>query len=360
MVDRIFLVHRSRDRKVDGIRDYGERLADELSSRSIEVEFGPVFRRGSSELRAWMRIWARFCRAGRGSAIVVQYNPFSFARWGFAPWLPAILLALKISWRRPRIAIMVHEPYVPMKSLKWTVMGLWQRFQLAALRLAADVVFASNDRWSDRFRGRPPRRPAHHLPVGSNLPDRRSERGAERRRCGLEDGTLAVAVIARDHETWLQSYAVGALNAIAGTGGPVTLLLLGAEAPALSNLDSRIVVQKTGYLPGDALGEKLAAADLFLAPLSDGVSTKRGTVMAALQHGLPVVATEGPATDTVLRCSGSAITLTPVGSPNQFATAAVVVATDEPARNAQATAARELYEQQFDWAVISEKLLAAL
>jgi glycosyltransferase involved in cell wall biosynthesis len=360
MVERVLVLYRGGERRVDAIRTYGARLAAELSRRSVAVELGPEGSGGGgAEIGAWLRLWRSVRGAGRGTAVVVQYNPFSFARWGFAPWLPLFLLSLRLWPRRPSIAVMVHEPYVPMTSLRWTAMGLWQRLQLAAVRFAADAVFTSTDVWSDRFGRQLPRRPSHHLPVGSNLPDRRSARAVERRRLGFEEGTLVLAAIGRRHDTWLADYVVAAANATAAER-PVALLLLGAEAPALPGLDARIDLIAPGYLPEDELSAKLAAADLFLAPLADGLSTKRSAVMAALQHGLAVVATAGEVTDAVLRGPGSGIALVPVGRSDRFTAETLQLAKDPAARAEGAAAGRRLYEGQFDWPVICERLLASL
>jgi glycosyltransferase involved in cell wall biosynthesis len=362
MVERVILVHSDRGRIVDGIRDHSQRLAQELSRQSIRVELRSCIAgggRGQGHMDA-LRAWRELRRSGEASVIVLQYSPFCFARWGFAPWLPACLLTIKASRSRPMVALMVHEPYVPMISWRWALMGLWQRLQLSALRLAADVVFTSIDPWAKRFEAQLPKRPVHHLPVGSNFPDSRSQRHEERRRMGIDDDTLVVATMGRDHPAWLSDYVAGAANAIAGSGRPLALLSMGAEAPTLSSLDPSITVHTPGYLESGELACKLAAADLFLAPLIDGISTRRGTVMVALQHALPVVGTAGPLTDPILRESNSALRLTQVGNKELFANAAVRLADDPHARASTGAAARLLYERNFDWPVIVRKLLAGL
>jgi glycosyltransferase involved in cell wall biosynthesis len=73
-----------------------------------------------------------------------------------------------------------------------------------------------------------------------------------------------------------------------------------------------------------------------------------------------VVATQGPVTDSILRGGGPAIALTPVGRRDEFVAAAVAVAGDGAGRAARAAAARRLYERNFDWPVISERLLDSL
>ncbi len=358
MVERVTLVHGDRGGTVDGIRDHTARLIEELSRHPVSAAGLRV--RPGGRIGGSLRIWRRLRRERGRSAIVLQYSPFCYARWGFAPWLPACLLAIRAGGGRPTLALMVHEPYVPMTSWRWAAMGLWQRAQLGALRLAADVVFTSIEPWARRFEAQPPSRPVHHLPVGSNFPDARRERDAERSRLGIEEGTIAIACLGRDHPGWLGGHVVAAVNSVARGGRKVALLSLGAEAPRLDGVDPSVAVLAPGFLDPGRFSAKLAAADLFLAPLANGVSTRRGSLMAALQHGIPVAGTDGPLTDSVLREATAALCLTPVGDVEGFSRSVARLAGGPAARVAAGAAARRLYEREFDWPVIAERLLAAL
>jgi len=53
-------------------------------------------------------------------------------------------------------------------------------------------------------------------------------------------------------------------------------------------------------LAGDDVGDHLMSADCILAPFVDGLSTRRGSVVAAFQHGIPVVSTSSIWTDHLL------------------------------------------------------------
>ena len=221
-------------------------------------------------------------------------------------------------------------------------------------------MLTSIEPWARRFERQHPKRPTHHLPVGSNFPDARHGRVEERDRLGVAEETLVISCLGRQHPGWLSEYAVAAVNAIARSGRPLALLNLGAEAPGLSGLDSAVAVHKPGYLRAERFATMLAASDLFLTPLVDGVSTRRGSLMAALQHGLPVVGTVGPLTDSVLREAGPALHLTEVGDVDSFSRSAAQLANDPAARARAGAAARALYEREFEWSVIADKLLAAL
>ena len=92
-------------------------------------------------------------------------------------------------------------------------------------------------------------RPVHHLPVGSNFPDARGARAAERARLGTPPEGLVIACLGRDHQGWLGAYVVAAANAIAAAGRPLTLLNLGAGAPEPAGLAATVRVESPGSSP---------------------------------------------------------------------------------------------------------------
>jgi glycosyltransferase involved in cell wall biosynthesis len=344
----LILCNRSAGR-VDAIRDASAQLAAALR---VEGADAAVCQRPDGGR------WPGRDREERWDVVLLQYNPFLYGRWGFAPWLVARWWRLRLRRRRPRLALMVHEPYVPMEGWRWTLMGLWQRLQLALLRAASDVVFASIQAWAQSLDRLPPARPTAHLPVGSNLPDRRERRAAARRELGAGAGTLVVATLSGGHPSHDLRLVEEALAALAERGRDVLFLALGAGARLPGALPPGVRVVRPGELPGEDLAACLAAADVFLAPLVDGVSTRRTTAMAALQHGLPVVATDGPLTDDLFRRIPNAVQLVPLGEPERFA-AEVVRLAERPAERASVGRAGELlYRSRLDWAVSARRLLA--
>jgi glycosyltransferase involved in cell wall biosynthesis len=359
MVERLIVLHGDRAAAIDGIRDHTRELAAALARSGPRVAVCPIDTRGRA-VRRWARSWRRLTRLGPEDAVVIQYSPFCWGRRGFAPGLLAMVAALRARPRRPTIALLVHEPFVPMSSWRWALMGAWQRLQLALLRLAADVVFVSIEPWARRLAGWLPKRPSLHLPVGSNFPDARGRREGERERLGVAPETLVLACLGRDHPAFLRGHVVGAVNAVAPLGRPLQVLNLGGEAPALEGVAAGIAVDTPGFLESEEFAARLAAADIFLLPTVDGASTRRGSLMAALQHGLPVLATEGELTDAVLRRAGAGPVLTAVADEAGFRRAAVRLAGDAEARAAVGAAGRRLYERDFDWSVTARRLLAAL
>lgn len=362
-----------RDGGADGIRDHTARLAEELS-RAVRVEvlaeqgLDPAGLPGiplrtcfSSDHPASVLAVPGAVAAAGADWLFVQYSPFCYGRWGLNPYLPlAIALARR---RRPglRVALMIHEPFVPVTGPKNAVMTAWQRPQLLALGLAADVVFASIAPWVQRFRAWFPGRPVVHLPVGSNLPAATRSRLAARQAIGVGDGVLLLGLFGTAHPSRLLDRVAAACQAVRAAGLDAALLYVGPDGAAVAAALDGLPLVDAGYLPAAAAADRLAAVDVYLAPFSDGVSTRRTSFMAGLQQGLATLATAGPLSDELLlREAGRSFLLAPVASPEAFAREAARLAGDPPLRRRLGEAGRALYAREFAWDRVVGRLLASL
>jgi glycosyltransferase involved in cell wall biosynthesis len=358
---RLAVVTARSTTRADGIRDYTLCLLHELEARQRwEVSLARRALGGGWEDSAAGAPRRTMPSAVRGAdAILLQYNPFSYGRRGFAPSLLLELARLKLTRSRPLVALMVHETYVDMKNWRWALMGAWQRFQLRALRALTDVQFCATEAWGERLaRGRQAAN-VHHLPVGSNFPDRRAHRARERRRLGVDADGVVLACFGLRDPGRLESHVWTAAEAVARSGRTVLLLSLGS-GPASDRRHGAVRVYAPGFLDDEAVARALSTADIFLAPYGDGVSTRRTTVMAALQHGIAVVGTDGPLTDTVLRESTQALRLVPIEQRDRFAHEVAALAASRDGRAALGRAGRALYESRFDWPVLADRLLELL
>jgi glycosyltransferase involved in cell wall biosynthesis len=181
-----------------------------------------------------------------------------------------------------------------------------------------------------------------------------------RRRLELANSDIALASLSTGLAGRLFDYTVRASNTLATEWKNVVLLHLGAGAPKASGLLDSVRILQPGRLPDGELASWLSAADLFLAPFVDGVSTRRGSMMAALQHAVPVVGTTGRLTDTVLTQATNALLLVPVGRPDLFAEAVVELASAREEAARLGSSGRKLYESSFDWPVLARRLLHEL
>src|SRR5207244_1468495 len=105
----------------------------------------------------------RCVEADRPDWVLLQYNPFSYGRWGLNPYLPLVMWRLRRRCPETRFALLVHEPFVPITSWKFAIETVWQRWQLWLLGQNADLIFFSIEPWAQRFRSWFPHKPVLHL-----------------------------------------------------------------------------------------------------------------------------------------------------------------------------------------------------
>jgi glycosyltransferase involved in cell wall biosynthesis len=112
----------------------------------------------------------------------------------------------------------------------------------------------------------------------------------------------------------------------------------------------------TGRRPDDEVSRILAAADLFVAPFDGGASIRRGSLMAGIAHGLPVVSTAAAVASAYLR-DGDNVALVPPRDARALAArlAALLAAPAERARLADG--ARKL-AARVAWPAIAEETRA--
>ena len=249
---------------------------------------------------------------------------------------------------------MVHEPYVPIRDLRSLAMGAGQRAQLFAVARSAQLVLGASEAWA-RLVTRAARlsRRARVAAVGSNLPDARGAREAERRRLEIGSGTVVLSHLSTPHPSRPAEHVVRAANGVAAAGLRVVLLNLGAHAPSLS--------ASTPGSPSARRGEsrtrRSARADRRLRHLPVPVCRRGlgpahvvdGGAAAGMLRGGHRVADHG------CRPRGGEIELTAVGDVRDSPSAS----SGSPAIRSGgrlAEGARRLYVQHFSWPVLAADL----
>ncbi len=112
-------------------------------------------------------------------------------------------------------------------------------------------------------------------------------------------------------------------------------------------------VHWTGFLSPARVSAHLAAADLMVMPYRDGVSLRRGTLMAVLAHGRPLLTTAPVAAAPVPELRhGENVWLVPPDDATALAAAITVLAADPGQRAQLGRGAREV-AGLFDWGRIA-------
>lgn len=328
---------------VDAIDQYSRHLVEALANRGVGARYEPAGLSPVAAAAAW----------DRPAWVALQYNPFRYGRAGFAPALGRDALRLKRAG--VPLVVMVHEAWVKMVDPRATLIGAWQRRQLRALVRLADATTTSTE-----VLAREIGHASVHVPVAANIAPVPATGAQARRLLGLDD-VLTVTLFGRAHPSRALDHAEAAIGVLARSHGgeKLAVLNLGADAPR-PKVPSGVKVVSPGRQDERALSLGLSASDVVLLPFIDGVSTRRGTLMAALAHGRAVVGLAGENTDSILAAHRDAITLTPVGDRDAFTRAVLNLAVDPDRRRALGDAGRRLYEANFDWPVLAAKVIGVL
>ena len=147
--------------------------------------------------------------------------------------------------------------------------------------------------------------------------------GSMRRSRGIGEDSTILTLFGSDHWSRQAGLAAAALRRLLEEGIDAHLVVLGhavrlvqAELERGAGLPQERV-HRLGFLPEAEVSRWLSATDLFLAPFSDGVSTRRTSLFAAFEHGRAVVATVGANTDREF-FDPSFLRLVPAGDAVRF------------------------------------------
>jgi glycosyltransferase involved in cell wall biosynthesis len=293
--------------------------------------------------------------------VLLQFNQFSYGRWGLNPWLPLTMKAIKRRNPSVQTAVMMHENFVPPHSLKNRVMRIWQRWQFCSLIQTADRAMFSIQPWVERYGSWFPGKTLMHLPVGSNIPVVQIGREEARERLEISSDTCVLGIFGTFRDARMMELMRKAALKAQREGHKILVLYVGPHGESVRNSLVGIPVLGDGPFPPEEVSRRFAAMDVYLSPYIDGVSTRRGAMMAALQHGIATVGTSGHQTDSILlEQDGTAFLLAPVDSPEQYCAQTLSLVTDAQRRLKIGSEAARLYEREFAWERIADRLMGAL
>lgn len=358
--------------QLDGIGDYTAQLAAELArTTDVTILTGAPTPAPIPGVRVETvfdahvprSVWQLVDRVvqDRPDWVLLQYNPFSYGRWGLNLHLPRVMRRIKRDAPGTRFALMIHESFVSIESWQFALMTSWQRWQLWSLGQTADVVFCSIEAWTKKFARWFSKKPVVHIPVGSNIPLVPISRTEARTRLGITDDTIVLGLFGTAHVSRLLSPIRSAAEAIRREGHKVVLLYIGPHGKTIREAMGTIPVIDSGAVASEEVSKRFAAVDIYFAIYADGVSTRRTSLMTGLQHGLAIICTQGTLTDAILKKqSGIAFLLASVKSPDEIDDLVLQLANSSALRQHLGHDAQLFYKAEFDWSVISAHLIEAL
>jgi glycosyltransferase involved in cell wall biosynthesis len=343
------------DAPTDGVADYCGFLAEAFRRRSVSLQtvrvpwaergWGPALRWLSRESADWKDGW-----------VLLQYTALSWSRRGFPFGVLRVLRLLRK--RGVRCTVVFHDgtahagtrmrDELRRAAQSWTLRQLFEQAARSVLTTPPGTLD-----WLPSMRAQ-----AAFIPIGANIPECGARRAFD---TGRRPKTVAVFSVtggdARVREVEDIAFAVRRAEQRVGR---IRLEVFGrgaAEArPVLEKaLDgARVDLRVRGVIPAEEITRTLAASDASLC-VRGQTTSHRGTSIAGISCGVPVVGFGKPGNDPAIDAAG--VRLAPWHEPSALADALVEVLTDASLwqqlheRNLQA------HRRYFSWDAVAERYL---
>jgi len=314
---RVLLLTAEYPPQPGGVGDYTAELAAALTAQGVAVAVLTGAGEGAdgAAFPVWRRVrnWSRRLRADvqaamtdwRADLLHIQYQTGAFGMKPAINMLPSRLDA-------PAVVTMhdLHMPYLAPK------VAPLRRYVTRLLIESCRAVVVTNAEDQARLLGvapvtddpdlyalsQPLTPPPVLIPIGVNIAVQPApDRAALRRDLGLPaDGTLVAYFGLMNHtkgvHTIIESlqYVPETTHAVIIGGGAHTPEDVEYDQLVRATIERLGVADRvhwTGYLSAEEVSRTLQAADMAALPFSDGASYRRGSLLAALAHGLPTITT---------------------------------------------------------------------
>jgi len=348
----------------------------------------------------WHSWWTilRMAEEMKADVLNIQYQA---AAYGMHPAINLLPLRLRVWKQRPRVVVTFHDLKVPYLFPKAGRVRWWV---VLALARWSDAVIVTNEEDLETLLQSPPSPAPYLIPIGSNIepsPPADYDRDAWRARWGVGPEDILLSYFGFLNESKGGEILVRALGEVVkpalsrspersegsvegmaeGQGCRARLLMVGgkwgssdptnlAYARRVETLIDELGLSEwvmwTGYTPQEEVSANLLASDICVLPYRDGASFRRGSFMAALVHGLPIVTTHCarlPKSDRLKSVAsphlpglrdGENVLLVPPGDAVALAEAIARLADSPELRQRLGQGAKET-SKAFGWDSIAEK-----
>lgn len=351
---RIIALLGQRDAPTDALEEYCRYLGEALQEHGYDLKIERV----AWDENGWsaaLRQLRRHARGWNGTWVLVQYTALAWSARGFPLRFLRVLKTLRAAGVRVGVVYHDVEPYEGTRVIDRLRRRAQLRTMRGALRVSNAAIFTvpmEKLSWFERGRGNP-----FFIPVGANLPV--SGQAASPKQRNSTDDKLTIAVFGvtggNAGKKEIENIAE-AVRFAASRVKNLRLVVLGrhaqdAEAGLRKSLkETAIDLQVFGVLPAEDVARTLSLADVLLFVRAP-ISSRRGSAIAGIACGLPVVAFEGPETAPPITEAGLALY-----SPQRkgdLGDALVRVLEDEHYRTTLAQRSWRAQAQYFSWRAIA-------
>ena len=349
-----------RDTPTDGVADYCEKLRDAGAARGFSFEIVAVpwadkgWREALAELRQSAEAW-------RNCWVFLQYTTLAWSMRGFPLRVPGVLSVLKEVGARP--AIVFHD-FMPVRGhgvfgLARTLVQSRALSQLQARsNLSVFTVPVEKIAWLPQRHDN-----AVFIPVGSNFS---AAAPGPQNDDAVAPAVFTVAVFGIT-DGLRGSQEVGdithALRSVQSQGIRVRLIGLGRGSEAFERelrqalAGSGVELAVLGLMPAEDLVRVLAAAQALLC-VRGHVSSRRGSAIAGIVCGVPIVGYRGEETGFPITEAG--VKLVEIGDREGLAKALAQVLSDQELHGELRERSFQAAQKYFSWDAIASQFLQAM
>ena len=257
---------------------------------------------------------------------------------------------------RWKTSLFVHETYFR----SWWYPPSWiggarEKRLLREMVSHSHFVFTASQPLLEEMRRWGYRSTIAHLPISSNFPLIVIDREAARSRIAISPDEIVLVLFGGGNSLrWMINHVKSTDALLHAEGVKASWLLLG-DIPD-SWFIFKLPVNSPGRLNEEDISIRLQTSDIFLMPHYAGLSAKRGTLMAAMQHGLPVIGTETRMTDSVWK-KVSGVTLLSRIDAKAFAESVLELSQDADKRVTMGRANQVLFDRCYTWPIIADRFI---
>lgn len=344
-----------RDEPTDALEDYSRLLAETLNGRGYSLEL-IRFRWDEHGWQHALKLLSNQLTDRRGAWVLVQYTHLAWSRHGFPIGVPWLIWFLR--QKGMRVLIVFHDP-APFGGGRLRD-RLRRQIQLACIRrasqLANKLVSTISPERVEWMRDESVQVKTLSVPVGSNLPAIPRCRTTLRR-----DGPVIVVFGFSNIEAEAALIASVTVR-VAKQSGPLHLTIFGRGANSAEKilcplLDTRVRLENFGVVAPAQASSLLANADVQLFVRS-GLSARRGSAIAGIACGLPIVGFSDEETEFPITEAG--VRLLAVGDEAGLVRELVSVLREDAFRETLRQRSMEAARRYFSWERIADQYLSAI
>ena len=360
-INNLILLLGRTDSPTDGVLDYCLCIKDKL----VEKNIGCISYKVEWEDKGWLYSMYKVIKDSEkweNNWVIIQYTSLNWSRRGFP--IGILLIYWILSIRKCKIAVVYHDTSgYPVHRLIDRIRRIHQhmimRFLYKHSKASIFTVPLNAINWLNDLK----KDKANFIPVGPNIPPY-----IKVRRSGINKKSIAVFGVtggknmlkeAEDiiHATKYVSHH------LRFNKKKVQLIVLGRGSresePLFHQLldGSNIPLKVYGLLPAKEITQTLSNADVLLF-VRGPISTRRGSAIAGIACGLPIVAYAGPETSFPITEAG--VRLVPQGDRHQLAEALLEVLSDDNLWLNLHRRSIEAYKRYFSWDVITQQIISFL